>query len=275
MKYTLIGVLLVITISIGYLMLFKDGDKSINKNESKSTNIKWDDSLKKHLPSNLDTTITVVDNNGVPLKFYQYIQPVFNNEAMIYQDKGVWRLFRFTKSAIDSLKRDDYAIARIDRAQAFRSPDTILNWKSKLNAIANTLNQADYVMVIKSSRKLYIFRNQKQIQSYNIDLGFSPLGNKVTDGDGKTPEGIYHLDLKQQRDDQFYKSIWVSYPNDQDKILAKKRGVKPGVGIMLHGTTPKNVNSKDWTAGCIALQNKDIDSLFKYVGNGTIIEIIK
>ena len=106
-------------------------------------------------------------------------------------------------------------------------------------------------------------------------MGFKPTGNKVEDGDGKTPDGIYYIDNKYERGDKFHKSFLITYPNADDKRLAKQRGVKVGFGVSIHGTPEKKVNAKDWTAGCIALQNKDIDSLFKLVASGTMIEIRK
>ncbi len=241
----------------------------------KDTGVKWNDSLFKHLPKGIDTTIIVKDSKGNSMSFRQYIIPVFNHEAIIYQDRGTWRLHRLTKEANDSLARNDDVVARWERARAYRAIDDIYSWEIKLKDIAYTLSLADHILVLKSKRKMIVSRKNKPVVTFNIDLGFSPEGNKVTDGDGKTPEGIYNVDMKVVRKDKFHKSFWISYPNETDKAVAKKNGVKPGYSILIHGTTPAKVNAKDWTAGCIALQNKDIDRLFEIVNSGTIIEIRK
>jgi len=235
----------------------------------------WHDSLFQHLPKGIDTSIMVEDMHGVSLRFSQYVKPIFNNEAIVYHDKGKWKLQRTTKSAYDSLANEDFGISRVPRAMAYRMSDTITSWQKKLNNIAHTLSQADYVLVLKNQRKLFIKRKGQILATFTIDLGFKPVGDKVSDGDGKTPEGIYHLDNEYNRDDKLYRSFWISYPNDEDKAIAKSRGVKPGVGILIHGTTAGKINATDWTAGCIALQNKDMDILFDLVEPGTIIEIRK
>lgn len=240
-----------------------------------ATGVKWNDSLFKHLPEGIDTNIVVEDSKGNSMHFRQYLIPVFNHEAIIYQDRGTWKLHRLTKEAHDSLSKSDDVVARWERIEAYRSVDTEQNWQNKLKDIAHTLSLADHILVLKSKRKMIVSRKNKEIVSFNIDLGFSPVGNKETDGDGKTPEGVYNVDMKRYRSDKFHKSFWVSYPNEADKAIARKKGVKPGYAILIHGTTAAKVNAKDWTAGCMALQNEDIDQLFKIVNSGTIIEIRK
>lgn len=240
-----------------------------------NTGVKWNDSLFKYLPSEIDTSIIVQDSKGTPLQFYQYVKPVFNYEAIIYQDRGVWKLHRLNESAADSLRKDDDAVASRDRWDAYRNRDVSTNWRAKLDAIAHTLAQSDYVLVIKHKRKMYVSRKGKPVLTFEIDMGWAPMGHKEKDGDGKTPEGIYHLDNKFNRSDKFHKSIHISYPNFKDKENAKKKGIKPGFGIEIHGTYLAKVDAKDWTAGCIALQNNEMDILFEHVGNGTIIEIRK
>ncbi len=259
-------------------MFWRSNSKNVRVNEkTKSLNnaIQWQDSLMRHLPKNLDTTIIVHDANETPLMFYQYIKLVFNNEATIYLEKGRWKLQRFTKAALDSLERDDFAIARVDRYSAYRNPDTSKSYQDKLINIANRLNMADYILVVKHERKMYVQRKGINLLEFNISLGGKPFGKKEYEGDRKTPEGIYHLDLKYNRPDKFYKSFMLSYPNLADKERAAKLGLKPGSGIMIHGTYPERRNAKDWTNGCIALTNKEMDTLFNHVLDGTKIEIKK
>jgi len=85
----------------------------------------------------------------------------------------------------------------------------------------------------------------------------------------------YHLDVKYERSDKYYKSFMTSYPDSADKARAKAKGLKPGNGIMIHGTYPERIKAEDWTNGFIALQNKDMDILFAHVIDGTPIEIKK
>ena len=236
--------------------------------------IKWNDSLYKHLPAGLDTNIIVIDAKGVPLKFHQYIKPVFNHEAIIFQDNGVWRLQRNTESGIDSLKKENPTLSRHERWEVIQR-DTLKSWQKKLNNIAQTLAQADYVLVLKSQRQLLIIRKRIILKSLPISMGSVPVGKKQYENDGKTPEGIYNLNSKWVRNDKYYKSFVISYPNDKDKAFAKSKGLNPGKGVMIHGTKPGKLSGKDWTAGCIALANKDMDTLFKYVASGTVIEIRK
>lgn len=274
MKYIAIFLLLLVAILIGFWKKIYSKPKTADELRWEfNTGVKWNDSLLRFLPSNLDTTIVVLDNKQNPLKFKQYIQAVFDNQAIIYRDRAVWRLHRLTIGSNDSLSKDGWAIATTQRKKAFLTRDTVKNWKIKLDKLAEQFNQADYLIAKKSSRKLYLYRQQKVIRTFDINLGYSPIGNKVTEGDGKTPEGIYYLYNKYDRNDHFYRSINISYPSLEDQAKAEKKGIRPGYGILIHGTRPDKVKAKDWTAGCIALQNKDMDTLFKYVGEGTTIDI--
>lgn len=272
MKYSGVFLLLALMAGTWIWLLAKSPESTRTTTPTKAF---WNDSLLNHLPKNTDTGIVVLDQNGTALRFGQYVKLLFNQEAMIYQDKGQWKLQRFTKNAMDSLSKDDYGIARSARWGAYRDRRSPINQTEKLEEIAHTLAMGDHILVLKGERKLVVTKKGKELLQLPLNLGFSPVGNKVSDGDGKTPEGIYHLDKKMVREDSFYKSIWISYPSAEDKLIAKKRGVKPGIGIMIHGTTPAKKNAKDWTAGCIALANKDIDSLFAHIAPGAVIEIRK
>jgi murein L,D-transpeptidase YafK len=134
------------------------------------------------------------------------------------------------------------------------------------------------VRVSKSDRKLELVSGGKVIKEFKIVLGSNPNGHKQQEGDGRTPEGIYILDYKKS-DSAYYKAIHVSYPNEKDVSSAKARGVNPGSQIMIHGQ--KNglgwlsfiSQRMDWTQGCIALSNDDMDTVWKMVDAGTKIEI--
>ena len=122
---------------------------------------------------------------------------------------------------------------------------------------------------------MYLRRKGTNIFQFKINLGRNPVGDKIAEGDNRTPEGVYHLDNRWDRDDKYYKSFWISYPNKVDIAEASMSNVNPGVGVMIHGTPAQRINSKDWTNGCIALSNNDMDTLFKYVIPGTLIAIRK
>lgn len=141
----------------------------------------------------------------------------------------------------------------------------------------------DIIHVYKSQRYLILQHQNKIIRRYPIRLGFSPIGHKVQEGDGKTPEGRYVIDWRNPKS-AFYKSLHVSYPNAKDHQNAQQLGVSTGGDIMIHGSaTTKQVKAlpnlmryfpqKDWTWGCIAVRNIDMDEIWQLVNNSTVIEI--
>jgi len=137
----------------------------------------------------------------------------------------------------------------------------------------------DFVRVVKSERKLMLFSGGQVIREFKVVLGGNPRGHKQHEGDQRTPEGSYTLDYKKS-DSVFYKAIHISYPNEDDMAAAKERGVNPGGQIMIHGQ--KNVSGRlailseliDWTNGCIALKNEEMDELWGQITEGTKIEIL-
>ena len=136
----------------------------------------------------------------------------------------------------------------------------------------------DRVVVYKSERKLVLLSQGKEIRSYKVALGSEPLGPKTRHGDHRTPEGIYTLDSRNPNS-HFYKAFHISYPNPKDIATANKLGVSPGGDIMLHGLAKeyawvgKAHTLHDWTDGCIAVTNEEMDELWKLVPVGTPIEI--
>ena len=138
----------------------------------------------------------------------------------------------------------------------------------------------DKVYVDKSERVLKLLSGDRVIKTYHIALGDSPLGHKRQEGDERTPTGSYILDYKNENS-SYYRSIHVSYPNAADKAQAKKRGVSAGGDIMIHGQ--KNglghlaaiTQQRDWTDGCIAVTNDEMDEIMAAVTLGTPIEIVE
>ena len=138
--------------------------------------------------------------------------------------------------------------------------------------------KADLVVVRKSARKLQLLHSGRVIKSYRIALGWDPKGPKRQEGDGRTPEGVYTLDWR-NANSSFYRSIHVSYPRRGDDLHAVRWGVSPGGQIMLHGL-PNGLRAEevghpevDWTNGCIALTNEEIDEIWTWVEDGTTIII--
>lgn len=138
----------------------------------------------------------------------------------------------------------------------------------------------DKVLVLKSKREMYLLSNGNKVKTYKIALGEHPTGHKVQEGDERTPEGIYTLDWRNNKS-SCYKSIHISYPNATDIKKAKELKVSPGGSIMIHGLHPSinwmgNFHSRyDWTNGCIAVSNDEMDEIWSLIKYGTPIEIRK
>jgi murein L,D-transpeptidase YafK len=144
---------------------------------------------------------------------------------------------------------------------------------------AGTPSQADRVVVSKSVKKLYLLKDGVRFKEFPIALGPKPRGHKRKEGDERTPEGHYILDFKNE-DSDFYKSIHISYPNQQDIQRAAESGVDPGGFIMIHGIPNKTtlpvslIQTFNWTDGCIAVTNPHMDEIWSAVEPGTPIEIL-
>lgn len=139
-------------------------------------------------------------------------------------------------------------------------------------------NVVDHVIVYKQGRKLVLLSGGTELKSYRVALGGEPVGPKTRLGDHRTPEGSYVLDSRNPHSG-FYKAFHISYPNSKDLASAKKLGVRPGCDIMRHGL-PKGYawvgkahTLHDWTDGCIAVTNEEMDELWTLVPVGTPIEI--
>ncbi|MNE51989.1 L,D-transpeptidase catalytic domain [compost metagenome] len=133
----------------------------------------------------------------------------------------------------------------------------------------------DRLLVLKSKRQLIAYSNNKRIKTYRICLGRNPVGAKEFEGDMKTPEGSYTINDRNPNS-RYYKNLGVSYPNNNDRKRAKRLGKRTGGDIKIHGTGG-DINTPDplydWTWGCIAVTNKEIDELYEHVTIGSTIEI--
>ena len=138
--------------------------------------------------------------------------------------------------------------------------------------------RADRVLVLKKERTLQLLNQGKVIKTYRIALGGEPVGAKTRQGDHKTPEGIYILDRRNAHS-QFHKALHISYPSARDRAAAREQHMSPGGDVFLHGL-PNGYGYigaahrlKDWTDGCIAVTNDEIDEIWLAVPDGTPIEI--
>ena len=130
------------------------------------------------------------------------------------------------------------------------------------------------IQVHKAERKMYLLHNDKVLKEYDIALGFTPEGHKQFEGDGKTPEGVYHITHHNPKS-RYHLSVGISYPNSEDRAYAASQGKSPGGDIMIHGRTGyKGTNEGDWTAGCIAVTDREMEQIYSMVKRRTPIIIM-
>jgi murein L,D-transpeptidase YafK len=136
----------------------------------------------------------------------------------------------------------------------------------------------DRILVEKSERKLSVLRGGEVLKTYRVALGRNPIGAKEQEGDMKTPEGIYTIDYRNPQSD-YHLALHISYPSAEDTTRAAQRGVNAGFDIMIHGLPNGRSwigaahRQKDWTAGCIAVTDQEIDEIYRVTPDGTTIEI--
>lgn len=137
---------------------------------------------------------------------------------------------------------------------------------------------ADRIVIAKADRTLTLYRGTEVLRTYKVALGSNPEGPKEEEGDGRTPEGAYVIDARNAQS-AFHRSLHISYPNAEDRRRATRRHVRPGGAIMIHGL-PNGLSAigaahrlRDWTAGCIAVTDAEIEEIWRMVPNGTRVEI--
>jgi murein L,D-transpeptidase YafK len=128
------------------------------------------------------------------------------------------------------------------------------------------------IEVHKADRKMYLLHYQQVLKEYDISLGFTAAGHKQFEGDGKTPEGAYYITHRNPRSD-YHLSLGISYPNEADRAYASSKGKRPGGDIFIHGHTGYKGNRGDWTAGCIAVRNREMEEIYSMVQPRTPIVI--
>jgi murein L,D-transpeptidase YafK len=129
------------------------------------------------------------------------------------------------------------------------------------------------IQVHKADRKMYLFHHDQVLKDYDIGLGFAPEGHKQFEGDGKTPEGQYFISYKNPNSD-FHLSLKISYPNEADVAFAKAEGKSPGGDIVIHGGPREPTGKRDWTWGCVAVTDRQMEVIYSMVKVGTPIIIL-
>lgn len=129
------------------------------------------------------------------------------------------------------------------------------------------------VQVHKAERKLYLLHGDKLLKEYDIGLGFAPEGHKEFEGDGKTPEGLYYISHKNP-ESNYHLSLRVSYPNDTDRAYAEAANKTPGGDIFIHGGPNEPVSGRDWTLGCVAVSDREMEVIYSMIKPGTPIYIL-
>ncbi|MES2142953.1 MAG: L,D-transpeptidase family protein [Pseudomonadota bacterium] len=129
------------------------------------------------------------------------------------------------------------------------------------------------VQIQKGARKMYLLSGTQVLESYDIGLGFAPVGDKEFEGDGKTPEGNYVID-RRNPNSEYHLSIGINYPNAEDRAYAASIGKEPGGDIFIHGGPNRKVTVRDWTFGCIAVTDREIEWIYAMVRDGTPVQIL-
>lgn len=140
--------------------------------------------------------------------------------------------------------------------------------------------KATLILVEKNKHLMTLYAGDKVLGVYHVSLGRGDGAAKQREGDNRTPEGRYVIDAKNAKS-AYYKSLHISYPSTKDIARAKSQGVSPGGAVMIHGLRndlkwlgPMH-RFKDWTRGCVAVTNSEMDELWQMVEVGTQIEIIQ
>jgi murein L,D-transpeptidase YafK len=146
-------------------------------------------------------------------------------------------------------------------------------------ASARPPERADFVLVLKAPRRLLLLRGDRVLRDYQVALGADPIGPKRHQGDRRTPEGRYRI-AGRVAASRFHRALRISYPNEQDLEFARRAGLAPGGDVMIHGLpngeswVGEAHRSYDWTNGCIAVTDDEMNEIWELVDDGTPIEIL-
>lgn len=153
-----------------------------------------------------------------------------------------------------------------------------LFYSKQKNLGSTKATAADYILIDKSRRLLHLFQNGTLIKSYRVGLGTNPVGAKQEAGDGKTPEGSYFIDSRNSGSN-FHLALHISYPDQEDINNARRKGTEPGGAIMIHGLPNEGWKKmfirqpSDWTKGCVAVKDAEIEEIWDLVKTGTPVDL--
>lgn len=203
-----------------------------------------------------------------------------------YRQNSEMMIFSLTNVAIK-----DQTIATLQsqlktlRQEVVRKENEVCSLQKKVAALEKRVfdsalqkGSADRIVIEKKARRLQLLANGEVLKTYRIALGGNPIGPKEREGDKKTPEGTYIIDARNKRS-RYHRSLHISYPNEKDRKKAEELGVSPGGDIMIHGIKKgfswvgDAHTEVDWTQGCIAVTDEEIEEISRLVPNGTIVEI--
>ncbi|BCS55433.1 hypothetical protein GSbR_00350 [Geobacter sp. SVR] len=178
------------------------------------------------------------------------------------------------QAQIDTLRRE--LAGREGEIAALQ--ENIKALKQKVFVVATRSGAVDRILIEKNERRLTLLAKGEALKTYRIALGGNPVGPKERQGDNKTPEGIYVIDAR-NKDSGYHLSLHISYPNEKDRKRARALGVSPGGDVMIHGikngfSWVGNAHAEvDWTKGCIAVSDEEIEEIARVAPSGTIVEI--
>jgi murein L,D-transpeptidase YafK len=159
-----------------------------------------------------------------------------------------------------------------------RPVGTPVNHRPTPKTHPGALIDVDSIVVEKAAHRLTLYAHGIPVRRYQVALGSSPVGDKVRAGDGRTPEGVYHIDYRNP-ESKYHRSLHISYPDAAHRSRSAAEGVAPGGDIMIHGLPPRFASygrdhlQWDWTNGCIALTDQEMDEIWAAVPTGAPIEI--
>jgi len=128
------------------------------------------------------------------------------------------------------------------------------------------------IQIFKGARVMQLIHHKAVLKAYKFELGFAPTGHKQIEGDGRTPEGAYRIN-RRNPNSRYHLSLGISYPNINDINHARSLGKSPGGDIFIHGTPSSYIGKNDWTWGCIAVTDAEIEEIYAMVNDGTLIQI--
>ena len=150
----------------------------------------------------------------------------------------------------------------------------LAGWGERSKFLSYDGPEVTRIVVMKADRRMYLLHHDRLLEAFDIELGFAPVGHKQFEGDGKTPEGRYFID-RRNPNSTWHLSLGLSYPNRADREFAASMGKSPGGDIFIHGEPRRGIDrgGDDWTAGCIAVTNREMERIYSMVRTGTPIDI--